>query len=442
MASDRFQQRAELYKLDRFQQRADLQSQQQKPTQTSDYLRHGLRSGARLAEGLASGITSLPRLAATGIDVVSGTKTRDYVPDLGEKLKKYISEPVLGKLQEPQGTIETGADEFINTFGQFFAPTGVIGAAGKALGLASKAGKVLTTGEKIAKTGKRIAQTAALAGAEKTADWGTRALDIPEKYAMPIRMGTVLGASYLTHRGALPKLKESYYGEAKDLLADKTIKGTELTGFTKNLRSLVDKHSDKISDKSFLTAHKLSTGSKVPINDVIELHKELNQLRYGKASVGLTGEATREVGNTAGELSKDLEGIFNKKATSKTVKQGLDKYLTAEQLHQAERMSETVGENVGKAINSKSGQKVADKFVNGKTLFGLFGIPKIYVPYKIIKGMGEGVYGSAKGVVDFSQKLAKYPRIRKAYYNVLEEAAGDGGIGAILSNLNRLDKLL
>jgi len=417
--------------------------EQQQPSTVSEIARHGVRSVARLAEGLGSGVSAIPKLLATGVDYIAGTKTGDYIPDFGEKIKKYVSEPLLGGLQKPQGKIEGGVDEFIETFGSFLSPGSIIGKAGKVLGVASKAGKALTTGGKILKAGKTIAKTAALAGADKIADWGTKAIDLPDKYAMPIRLGAVLGTSYLANTGALGKVKGSYYKEANELLANSAVKANKLPGFTKKLGGIIEKHGSKLSDGSINTGTLLLSGAKAELNEVISLQKELNQIRFGKAGLGLTDAARLEVGNTAGKLAKDLEKIAGGKNVSSGMQQGLDRFLTAEQLHQAENMNKNISKNIGKAVGSVTDKKGGESmFGNLGSLVGIFKFPGVYIPYKALKGVAKGAYSTVKAPIEFAKKIQKFPKIRSAYYEVLKNAANDGGTGAIVNSLAKLDKLL
>jgi len=400
-------------------------------------VRHGIRTGARLAEGVASGVSALPQVAGAVVDYATGKNISKYIPDLGEKLRTYVTKPLLGKSQEPQGDWEKSIDEGVNLFGQFIAPTGLLGLAGKG----AKAATALTKGEKAVKVAKTVGKTAGLVGASKAADWGLEYFDVPKKYHTPVKLATLLGTGWLMNSGAVTKVKGSYYDEAKDALKEHTVRGTDLPDFTVALKDLPDAHFKKLSQAAQKTANKLTSGAKTSTNDVIKLQKELNQLRYGKASIGMTHEAGAEVGNVAGRLAGDLEN-YAKKTKIESVKDGIDRFLTAEQIHQAENMNEAIGETVGKALSSDSGSKLISNLKNIGELTALFKVPGMYLPYKAVKTAGKLAVSSVTGSIDFANKIQKYPKLKKAYIRVAKEGA-KGEVGAaMLNSLKNLDSLL
>jgi len=346
----------------------------------------GLKGLTKGLLGTAGELIAFPQRIAGVKKPITGLPTTEQVGDFFEKLS--------GEEFKPENLTE----EFIDRGAEFL---------GSILGLGGP-----LKGTTLAKTmGRTILGAFAPAGASIAA----------EKAKLPpwAQIASTIGTSFLTHRltgKGLRDIERGLYRNARELAADNEISATSLRNGIKNQIKNLKKGGIEQSDREALRKLNDTLGAikdnKIKISDLMETKVKLNEAR-GKLfakDLGKSGvrAARKKLKDVAGLLDKNVEKFDNPKFQT-TLKQ-------ANQLHSG--VAET--------------RKMFNFIKDHPQLSGLSSLALKYLFPSLIKWGGP--IAAAGQVGQFMKAMTKFPGYRKAYFDVLKNAAKEevrGTAGAL-----------
>jgi hypothetical protein len=412
---------------------------------TSSSLRTVKQLGSRLVGGLAGGVGGMAWLGAKAIDLATAgghalqeasplrglspvkldlrTNLAEHIPDVlsAKGFKEKIAKPYLGEEIEERTKGERTAGDWAETLGAFLTPIPGLGAGAGVAKLGLKgASKVAAKG---------LGKAAILASTDQVTDFLTKSFKLPEKFAAPIRIGSVFAAALAMNKGTLGATKKAFYDESKELIGDSTIARNELKTFLPKLTKAVNEETiGSMNKKASLLHDAILTNKKVPIKEMQGFTKELNQLRFGSAGKNLTATMKNELGDISASFKEDLAELGKK-----TGSEGIAKFLQAEELHQGS----VAGSNMWKwAENSL--ERISN--VNPLTKIFLGGALIKTLPAAATMAGGALAANAALSTTQIVKSL-KYPAVRAAYANVVNSAI-KGSRGAFINHVSKLNAAL
>ena len=358
-----------------------------KPSETG---RQIVRTVARAGESLAGlpgdiiqGVSSLANIglrAATG----KGFETLEDIPYLptSEKIKKYISDPLgefLGgeKFLDPKGKYEQLADELVGDLSVFLLPV---------------KGKI------------PFARALKTAGLGNLAKFASKEAGLPEGAQEAVKIGTMLGVNLASPRKLLKNAKQYLSAATESLPEGAEVASKSFEPVLERLFKLRTKGDipSTWNEKLKYLSDQIVAG-KVPVQDVWDLSKDINNLFYGakkpsafKRSFNFLKDG---LSKTLAEYGKENPSFY--------------KNLTAgNDLYSAVSKAEKATGFLNKTLKNK-------KALGASTLGALFGW---YSPAQLVK-YGGGAYLANEAVKTFNI-LKNSSTARKYYLDTFKSAIG------------------
>ncbi len=317
-----------------------------------------------------------------------------------EEIRKHISDPLLGELQQPKNEWETRGDELISDFVSLLSPGGLskapLKAATKAAALAGAGNLASYSAEKM-KFGK---------GAQDAAKLGVTFAGA----LFPSKLVPHMDALYKTAEKAIPETAIVSGKKAADNLIklDKIVNKQGITTTTKEtLRKTIKELKDK-----------LKTGN-LPLSEAVQIKKDLGDIIY-------TGKESRGLEKLLRPVYHDFNSIIE--SGGKDYPEFLSAYRAADDIYKGLHQASTIKSFLNKHVTVKNAMN--------PILHGLLFAGNIN-PLHSLYGLGGAL--AAKNVYNGLEAFTRSPQIRK-YFAGLAKASAQENARLASSYLYKLDK--
>ena len=355
-------------------------------------------------ESLGRGALNLGGRLVAGTNVVSPESflpTSERVREFGKKLDepRLAAKGLSPNYLEPQGGLENFADEVTKTATGLLLPI-----SGGTVGLTTKA-----------------LRAAGIAGASELAKLGTQYVTGSEAAGEGAKIGTMLATSLIGTPG-IKKYMDSLYATSESLIPE----GAQAT--SKLIEPTLMK-LEKVLSKGTTTPTKASVSRVVsdlrgkitpqntlPITDVIEFKRNINELFGPKDLSGLTKfmpKLGHEIKSTIQEYGKSNPEFIKAFNAAEDIFQGLNAVT-------------------GPTAFLKRHATSAN--INAALTIAVLGLKD---PVMVVKGVA--VAATAKELLGGLEALARSPEIRRYYTSVLSAAAKENA-PALIKNIEKLDR--
>lgn len=264
-------------------------------------------------------------------------------------------------------------------------------------------------------------------GLGNLASWAAENVGASEGTKSTLKIGTML-ATTMAGRGKLNKTKNELYSRAESAITKDIKIHNRLEPVFKKWKLAAEKGSGDAASKKFIKSRLAdisanTSDNKIGINNILELKKDWNEIKY-------SSEVPKRAQNAFNEMMNSLHGMIDE--YGKKNPSFYKPWKTAEDIHQ--------GLTKASGIN-KWMQKYVTPMRIGSTAAGLLLGSSIGLPHIVGAASSTllaGTVGAKYGIRGF-EALKNSSAIRKYYADTIKSAASKN-VAAFTKNAQKLDK--